>query len=374
MEEDFKETIATGEGENDDGKLTPEEQKFLAMLDEGRPAPLEEDTPEPNAAPQDSTRLGILKILAYTVIVVAVIGGVYYFFPKPHKGKTPVEHCHSIDEIPAETFADERYGQLMRSAMEAYLKGDFNRCVSVIHPKLHDIIADRQANENAYDILSLYIHTLRFAAPSPSMRRESIELLHSLSREEPDNATWRIAALRISYGDILDYRRIFEQSKTHITDWNERRLRCNLALSECQNLEKIQRKKIESAEDDYKPRLRSELTDILAIQCAIYTSKWLLEGGEGKNSLPDDEGDRGVDSREWAVRIAMDKDADCGRFKPITPDFLEIRNFIATTVKSQANGLFNSYYWNGEKHSSITPLQREIVNTAAKLRKLKKTR
>ena len=257
----------------------------------------------------------------------------------------------------------------MHDALEAYFKGDFNRCVSAIHSQLSGIVADRQSNENAYDLLSLYIHTLRFADLSPSMRRESIELLNSLSREDPDNATWRIACIRITYSDILDYRRIYEQSKTRLLDWNERLYRCNHALSECQNLEKVQRKKIQLAEDDYRPRLRSELSDILAIQCAVFTSKWLLEGGEGKSSLPDDAGDRGVDSRELAVRIAMDKDADCGKFKALTPEFLEIRNFIATTVKSQANGLFNSYYWNGEKHSSITPLQREIVNTAAKLRK-----
>ncbi|MBO4344528.1 MAG: hypothetical protein J5833_02155 [Victivallales bacterium] len=374
MKEDFKEAIAAGEGDNDDGKLTPEEQKFLAMLDEGRPAPLADDTSESDAVPQESTRLGILKILAYAVIVVAVIGGVYCFFPKQHIGKTPIERCHSIDEIPAEAFADERYGSIMHDALEAYFKGDFNRCVSAIHSQLSGIVADRQSNENAYDLLSLYIHTLRFADLSPSMRRESIELLNSLSREDPDNATWRIACIRITYSDILDYRRIYEQSKTRLLDWNERLYRCNHALSECQNLEKVQRKKIQLAEDDYKPRLRSELADILAIQCAIFTSKWLLEGGEGKSSLPDDAGDRGVDSRELAVRIAMDKDADCGKFKALTPEFLEIRNFIATTVKSQANGLFNSYYWNGEKHSSITPLQREIVNTAAKLRKLKKAR
>ena len=41
-------------------------------------------------------------------------------------------------------------------------------------------------------------------------------------------------------------------------------------------------------DDDYKPRLRKELVDIIALKCAIYTSKWLLEGGEGKSSLPDD--------------------------------------------------------------------------------------
>ena len=383
MNNDFKETIASEKSENNDDKLTPEEQKFLDMLDEGRPAPLEyDDSPSSSDSESgivesaeenpESKRRVVLKILAYTVFVAAVVLGVYYFLPKQHKAPKTIENCHSIDELSPSVFADERYGAIMRDALDEYFKGNFTRCIEVLHPHLNKILDDRASNKNAQDALSLYIHTLRFANLSPNMRREAIDMLAKLSFEEPDNAAWRITLMRIIYKEILDYRQIFELSKTKITNWRELLARCNDALDTANTIEQTQRRRIAAADDDHKPSLRSELADILALQCAIYTTKWLLEGGEGKSSLPDDEGDRGVASRERAVRIAMDNDADCGRFKESSPDLLEARNFIATTVKSQAEGLFNSYYWNGVKYSRITPLQREINNTAAKLRKLKK--
>ncbi len=378
MENDFKETIASEETEQDDGKLTPEEQKFLDMLDEGRPAPLEyDDSPAESASDESLSEpkgRAVLKILAYTVFLVAVILGVYYFFPKPHKVKKSIENYHSIDELPVEVFADEHYGSILRDALDAYFKGDYTKCVETIHPHLDEITEERKNNMKALDVLSLYIHTLRFANLSPTVRREAVETLSKLSFEEPDNAAWHIALMRIIYKDILDYSQIFEQSKAKISNWRGLLARCNDALDVINSLEKSQRQKIATSDDDNRPRLRRELVDILALQCAIYTSKWILEGGEGKSSLPDDEGDRGVASREQAVRIAMSKDADCGKFKETCPDLYDARHFIATTVKAQGNGLFNSYFWNGTKYVRITPLQREINNTAAKLSKLKKSR
>ena len=377
---DIKETIASEEDKHDDGKLTPEEQKFLDMLDEGRPAPLEYDDAPSHA---DSCLAGcfsepimrsILKMLLYSAFLVAVLLGVYYLFPKPRGLKKPIEQCQSIEELPADVLADKRFGEMMRYALEAYFKEDFTQCVAAIHPRLDEITAERDSNKNAEYALFLYIHSLRFANLSPAMRREAIEMLSRLSNEEPDNAAWRIALMRITYKDIIDYRQIFERSKTTITEWRDLVERCNEAIEITDAIEITQRQRIAAIEDDdLRPRLRSELADILAVQCSIYTSKWLLEGGEGKSSLPDDEGDRGVASRERAVRIAMDNDPDCGQFKESSPDLLDARNFIATTVKSQANGLFNSYYWNGIKYSRITPLQREINNTAAKLRKQRRT-
>ena len=72
MEEDFKEAKASPEENDDGGKLTPEEEKFLAMLDEDRPAPLEDidssDDRENNSAePPEPPRRMFLKILLYTL-------------------------------------------------------------------------------------------------------------------------------------------------------------------------------------------------------------------------------------------------------------------------------------------------------------------
>ncbi len=378
MDNDFKETIAPGEKKPDDGKLTPEEEKFLAMLDEDRPAPLDDDVSSTgdDMSPQnspESSKLGIVRILIYTILLVTIILGVYFLFPKKHDQKKPIVRCRSISDIPIETFADERYGEMMKEALDAYFRGDFTRCIAALHPHLNEIVADRKSNENAADALSLYLHTIRFAQISTAIQHDTLVMLAQLSKEEPDNAVWPIASMRLSYGDTMDYRRFFELSKTKMRDWQYYLSRCNYVLTECDRLEQIQRRRIAAAEDDYKPRLRSALTDILAVQCSVYASKWILEGGEGKANLPDDEGDRGVASREKAVRIAMDKDADCGKFKESTPEFYEVRNFIALTIKSQANGLFNSYFWNGEKYSRITPLQREINKTSSKLAKLKKS-
>ncbi|MBQ7649657.1 MAG: hypothetical protein IJS15_01790, partial [Victivallales bacterium] len=275
MDNDFKETIAPEESENNDGKLTPEEQKFLDMLDEGRPAPLEyEDSPAPSGSDNadiassndhsESKRVVVLKTLAYTVFVVAVILGVYYFFPKQHKGKRPIEHCHSIEELPTDTFADERYGALLRDALDSYFKGEFNRCIEVLHPHLNEILADRKSKAKAQEVLSLYVHTLRFANLPPNTRREAIEMLAKLSLEEQDNTAWRVALMHIIYKDILDYKRLFEQSKTKIRNWRDLLARCNAALDLANSLEMSQRQRIAAADDDLRPRLRSELVDLLS--------------------------------------------------------------------------------------------------------------
>ena len=169
MNNDFKETIASEESENNDDKLTPEEQKFLDMLDEGRPAPLEyDDSPSSSDSESgivesaeenpESKRRVVLKILAYTVFVAAVVLGVYYFLPKQHKAPKPIENCHSIDELPPSVFADERYGAIMRDALDVYFKGNFTHCIEVLHPHLNKILDDRASNKNAQDALSLYIH------------------------------------------------------------------------------------------------------------------------------------------------------------------------------------------------------------------------
>lgn len=376
METEIKEAKAG----SDDGELTKEEKSFLEMIDEGRPAPLEplEDEAVPvgtddrsdTSGPKERRR-SWLRLALSLILLVAVIAGVYFIFPKHHVVRKPITHLSSVEALPQELVTDPVYGESVKEAFASYISGDFTGCVMKLRPLLDNIFDDHLTNRNASDALGLYLHSVRIANVGYDIRREAKELLRKLAQQEPDRLLWHLELIHIDYNDILDYKRVFEHAGKRIVEWQYLLDRCNTVLMECRDLEKIQRQRIAVVSDDFKPLFRHELAELLAIESAIYTTKWILEGGKGRDKLPDDEGDPGVSSRENALMIALYDDKDCKKAKKSMREFYEIRNFIAETVKSQANGMFNSYYWNGTKYSRITPLQREINNTAATLRRMK---
>ena len=94
----------------------------------------------------------------------------------------------------------------------------------------------------------------------------------------------------------------------------------------------------------------------------LLTTRWMLEGGEGKGEFPDDYGDPGVQWREEAWRICCETDdgrnSDGAERRELV-EYYALRRFIAQTLINQS-GKFNYYYWNGEEHFANNALAEEL--------------
>ena len=109
-------------------------------------------------------------------------------------------------------------------------------------------------------------------------------------------------------------------------------------------------------------------TDWLA-KADLYTAKmllcrWILEGGKGKEILPDDNlTDPGVAYREEALKILLRH----GNEK----EFQKLRLFLAETIQAHLTGI-DRFYWNSKKQYFRTELANEINSVKKALQNVEK--
>ena len=106
-------------------------------------------------------------------------------------------------------------------------------------------------------------------------------------------------------------------------------------------------------------KYQQQLLDLL--QCKVLVNLWLLDGGKGKSRLPDDQGDPGVEYRESAWNIAS---------QPVYRnllEFLQIRHFIALTMKNQ-HRFPNPFFFKGREYFIADVLQQELEFLSLQMR------
>lgn len=270
----------------------------------------------------------------------------YAFFPRmlpASLGQLP---------IPAPEYAapqPKHLYDIFKKAEKAFRHQEYHECHQLLLPLLDQI--DREIPlADAGTLLFYYFESLhkgRFPAAETARARG---LLSQLCAQQPDQILWKIYYVAFNTLD-LDYLNTFRNlSAERLRDtWQFQRMRLQKARKFIDEAITINQGLPESAGERRKGH--EQLLDLL--QCKVLVNLWMLEGGKGKNSLPDDLGDPGVELRELAWSIAT-RPAYRNQL-----EFLQIRHFIVLTLKNQ-HRFPNRFFFKGREYYMTDVLQQEL--------------
>lgn len=254
--------------------------------------------------------------------------------------------------IPAPEYAapqPKHLYEIFKKGEKAFHRREYHECHQLLLPLLDHIDRDVPLAE-ATTLLFYYFESLHKGHFPQAETARARGLLSQLSAQEPDQILWKIYYVAFNTHD-LDFQTTFRNlSAARLLDtWQFQHLRLQKARKYLEEAATLNRN---LPENDVERRKKQEpLLDLL--QCKVLVNLWMLEGGKGKSSLPDDQGDPGVEHRELAWSIAS-RPAYRNQL-----EFLQIRHFIVLTLKNQ-HRFPNTFFFRGREYYMADVLQQEI--------------
>lgn len=270
----------------------------------------------------------------------------YSFFPRmlpAAPGQLP---------IPAPAYAvpqPKHLYDIFKKAEKAFRRREYHECHQLLLPLL-DQIGQKIPLTEATTLLYYYFESLHKGHFTTAVTARARGLLSQLCGQEPDQILWKIYYVAFNTRD-LDYQTTFRNLSTgKLRDtWQFQHLRLQKARKLLDEAAAINRTLPES--DVERRKNHEPLLDLL--QCKVLVNLWLIEGGKGKSSLPDDLGDPGVEHRELAWNLASRPE-----YRNLL-EFLQIRHFIVLTLKNQHH-FANSFFFKGREYYMSDVLQQEL--------------
>ena len=343
--------------------VTPGSREFNDLLMRCLP----ENTAEEVAAHFDPARQkwSRAQSMAAGLFVIAGAVLIWYFFP----GTPPAPREMLPISLKTETAAapaitrQSPYRELYDSAQKLLAQKQYAECVRFLNDAAKTILAERKDNSNDR-VLKLYFNAAYQGNLPPELRSDVRARLAEIKAASPDDPMWHFLDLEFNDAKNITPETLLEE----IRKSGKNGLGEKIAEARLRQLKKTE-EKIGALRHTIKnlPE-EKDRTDWLE-KADLYTAKmllcrWILEGGRGKEILPDDNlNDPGVASREEALKILLRH----GNEK----EFQKLRLFLAETIQAHLTGI-DGFYWNSEKQYWRENLKKEISDIKKALQNVEK--
>ncbi|MBO4513941.1 MAG: hypothetical protein J5746_14385, partial [Victivallales bacterium] len=300
----------------------------------------------------------VLKLLF--LVGFAVIGALAFFF----RPRTPelIDSSTTLvidTQTPSKVSSD--YSALLKQANAAYESGRYAETIKIISPKMEEILKDQEVFRANARLVSIFFSAHEkngFPRNAPGFD----EWIDKACKYDPDNLEWQIYNVCLLW---QPFQNIHKSEYRLNAILNNERHSFNLAKACLTGQRQIDRIRRLNANKPAESRLtENTVTTLDMIECQVLIAKWRIDGGK---MLPDDKDDPGVEFREKAYSLASRHENDI--------PFLDIQLYIAEKVlDGLVSVLHGQYYFNGETHWKLEPLETTIREIKVKKAKLSQPR
>ncbi|MBP5672344.1 MAG: hypothetical protein J6X49_08135 [Victivallales bacterium] len=306
---------------------------------------------------------------AYWVMVVAVLAAslvvVWMHFPR----EMPVESLSSVLDIKTKNVpATSEYFDLYLLAKDSFDSKQYNKCASDLAEKIPELLEKRTRLGETHDrLLYYFFESVRLGNVDAKTREMAEKTIDEFASRNHDEMKWHIMRIQLRAQEFLDVELLFANliSGVYKKTWKEKLDENITWIDYVRPLVKRVENQISSG--DRTDETLENLRQLKYSLARLLTTRWMLEGGEGKSDFPDDYGDAGVQHREEAWRICCEQSNGGDRKRELV-EYYGLRRFIAQVLFDQSKR-FNYYYWNGEEHFSNAALRDEIKMLKERLEK-----
>ena len=322
-------------------KIEPDSDGFLA----GVAACLPPDVAGTVAARRKSAHRGYrrIEIVAILILLAAAAGSVFFWFPKPLPA-LPFQLDWRY-EGPRLTPGSPDIG-LYRRARADFDAQRYEAVVRTLNDPLGLLLWERNWTGRD-ELFYLYFVSCGKNVSHFTDWTRALSFSDALVKSDPDNLQWRYFQLLLNRRKLGSYRDFYDSLRhVPLKDWQ---FRLDSVREMLRDLRDLRGKVLERK---HLPGDRETILKQLDLwEAEFLTFEWMLEGGRGGGSFPDDFGTPGVEAREQAWLLTC-KHEDA----PDSRAFLDLQLFTLDVLLEQ-DTLLNRIFWNGAVHGSRKPLE-----------------
>ncbi|MBR0458713.1 MAG: hypothetical protein IJJ26_05720 [Victivallales bacterium] len=302
---------------------------------------------------------------------------VWHQFPRelPPPPPTPVVNTNGLPSVPRK---DPLFA-LHQKANQLYSDNQYAECAELLNPHISDIL--KQQDHTHDRILAIFFDSVRKGVVPPSIRANAIASSQKKAEQNPDNIDWLLLSIHLKAQHLIDYHSLYAnlQRGEYLENgslgrqkyFNDLRI-VRQTLSRLSSTIRARTTELDQRGDTRDKALK-DLLRLRLVEAKLLTAQWMLRGGQGSARFPDDDGDPGVYDRERALQLTRHPVPGFNdNSQNLSIDFLWLRLFLANTVYTQAEGLFNQFLWNNRTHFSRSALKEEIERLSDRINEAEK--